>query len=85
MSEPLTDAQIAILNAARTILDDQADGYPSSYGQVRALMQAEEAERAISRFLNTANTWCGVPMTRAQLHNDADLVDPEDVPEGARP
>lgn len=69
MSDALTNGEIAVLNAARTILDAHSQGFPDDGGQTRVICAAEHAENAIFRFLSMTNTWGGVPMTQAQVHN----------------
>jgi len=85
MSEPsyriLTDGEIAVLNAARDILNAHRDGFPDDYRQARVKIHAEFAADAIFEYLNNASTWGGVPMTYEQKHGHPDPFADADVPE----
>jgi hypothetical protein len=80
----ISDAEIAVLNAARAILERIANehGFTSKSGLVRAATHAEVAENALFKFLNVTNAFTGREMTYEQLHNRP-RPPIEDVPEPA--
>jgi hypothetical protein len=70
MSEQLTNGEIAVLSAARSILTVHAKyGYDDAATAVHAAAIAEVAEAAIFNYLNTEHNMNDVPMTYEQLHN----------------
>jgi hypothetical protein len=73
VSGELTNSEIAVLNAARAILLERAD-YTSDdkSSDVRIAVLAEEAERAMFKYLNNYNAYGDAPdLTYEQLHNAA--------------
>lgn len=84
--EYLTDIDVALLNAARTILVEAAerasrDSYmvdgvsrldAMNLGSFRA--RCEDAEHAIFKALNIARNHLGAPLSDAQLHNREDVT-----------
>jgi hypothetical protein len=73
MSEQLTNEEIEVLNAARTILEAHSKftGSVAAY-EAKAATRAEVAEEAIFKYLNVTSAFLGVAMTYEQLHNRAD-------------
>jgi hypothetical protein len=69
----LTDSSISVLNAARSILTEFASNGPHTENFGRVAEASDTAASAIFRALNLANSYGGVPMTKAQLHNIASL------------
>jgi hypothetical protein len=78
----LDDSDIAVLNSARTILKrvgtaamnasfDAERPYDGA-GLGRLAHAADDSSDAIFRAMCQANTYAGVPMSKAQLHNAPD-------------
>jgi len=67
----ITDADIAVLNAARSILDrvQQEHGFAAQAGIVRAATYAEAAEHALFKFINVTHAYTHRALTYEQLHN----------------
>jgi hypothetical protein len=67
----LSDADIEVLNAARTILKQRAkyNSADADYRVVTAALRAEDAEHAIFKALSAEHVYLGREMTDAQLHN----------------
>ena len=83
---PITDGEIAVLNAARAILTSHAKHatypYPEKRDLIRSALAAEHAEHAIFEYLNVTNSYLFRGMTYAQLHNAPEQIcvaEPEDV------
>lgn len=73
----LTPVNVAILNAARTILKDCADLTSDTPNHYRPITRAETAEHALFKFVLSAYVFGPVALTRQQLHNytDAELAE----------
>lgn len=78
MTEPLISRQeVAILNAARTVLGDverrtrdSDQGDESDRGRLAGI--AHTAEHLTFTVLNVAQSYCGVEMSKAEIHNGYD-------------
>ena len=71
----ITDDEIAVLNAARTVLDKQARAPIETAQEGRVSAAAAITEHAIFTFLNWTHSYLHVEMSKEQLHNRA----PEEV------
>lgn len=70
LNEILTESNIAILNAARSVLKRiHVSSYPDEFGVARVVVLAEHAENAIFQTISSASTWGNLDLSRAQVHN----------------
>lgn len=69
----VTSSDVATLNAARLILwnfsQDAMGEQDAATARARAF--ADVAENHLFTFLSVLNVYCDVPLTHAQLHDDA--------------